>query len=211
MSTINMKSILDKAKVYTSSDKFQKQIEAKTDEVVLTGGSKGLAGKAITIGGASAAAGKFIEVLQNEIRSLEASSGFADGRLGHTAVSALEKLGHGSPHKIGKNKYQIEVWFGESEAAHDKYLRRDSLAPDYFDEGINNIAALLNNGYKNHGKTMTDNPVYGVWMSTGHGFNIPALRQRSGAQFIQNAVRNYMANYASEYGVLDIKVDDIYE
>jgi hypothetical protein len=197
MSTINMKSILDKAKACTASAKFQKQIEAKTDEIVLTGGGKGLAGKAITIGGASMAAAKFIEVLQNEIRDLEASSGFAEGKLGHTAVSALEKLEHGSPRKIGKNKYQIEVWFSGN-------LHRDSLAPDEYD-GIDNIAALLNKGYT------ANQPVYGVWMGHSGSFNIASLPQRSGAQFIQNAVRNYMANYANEYGVLDIKIDDIYE
>jgi len=197
MSTINMKSILDKAKACTASAKFQKQIEAKTDEIVLTGGGKGLAGKAITIGGASMAAAKFIEVLQNEIRDLEASSGFAEGKLGHTAVSALEKLEHGSPRKIGKNKYQIEVWFSGN-------LHRASLAPDEYD-GIDNIAALLNKGYT------ANQPVYGVWMGHSGSFNIASLPQRSGAQFIQNAVRNYMANYANEYGVLDIKIDDIYE
>ena len=197
MSTINMKSILDKAKACTASAKFQRQIEAKTDEIVLTGGGKGLAGKAITIGGASMAAAKFIEVLQNEIRDLEASSGFAEGKLGHTAVSALEKLEHGSPRKIGKNKYQIEVWFSGN-------LHRDSLAPDEYD-GIDNIAALLNKGYT------ANQPVYGVWMGHSGSFNIASLPQRSGAQFIQNAIRNYMANYATEYGVLDIKVDDIYE
>lgn len=197
MSTINMKSILDKAKACTASAKFQKQIEAKTDEIVLTGGGKGLAGKAITIGGASMAAAKFIEVLQNEIRDLEASSGFVEGKLGHTAVSALEKLEHGSPRKIGKNKYQIEVWFSGN-------LHRDSLAPDEYD-GIDNIAALLNKGYT------ANQPVYGVWMGHSGSFNIASLPQRSGAQFIQNAVRNYMANYANEYGVLDIKIDDIYE
>ena len=197
MSTINMKTILDKAKACTASAKFQRQIEAKTDEIVLTGGGKGLAGKAITIGGASMAAAKFIEVLQNEIRDLEASSGFAEGKLGHTAVSALEKLEHGSPRKIGKNKYQIEVWFSGN-------LHRDSLVPDEYD-GIDNIAALLNKGYT------ANQPVYGVWMGHSGNFNIASLPQRSGAQFIQNAVRNYMANYANEYGVLDIKIDDIYE
>ena len=197
MSTINMKSILDKAKACTASAKFQKQIEAKTDEIVLTGGGKAITGKAITIGGASAAAGKFIEVLQNEIRSLEASSGFAEGKLGHTAVAALEKLEHGSPKKVGKNKYQIEVWFSDD-------LYRESLAPDEYD-GIDNIAALLNKGYT------ANQPVYGVWMGHSGGFNIASLPQRSGAQFIQSAIRNYMANYATEYGVVDIKVDDIYE
>lgn len=204
MATINMKSILDKAKACTASAKFQKQIEVKTDEIVLTGaaGGGGFGGGSPRVavafdGGSPNAAKKFIEVLQNEIRSLEASSGFAEGNLGHTAVSALEKLEHGSPRKIGKNKYQIEVWFSGN-------LHRDSLAPDEYD-GIDNIAALLNKGYT------ANQPVYGVWMGHSGSFNIASLPQRSGAQFIQNAVRNYMANYAKEYGVIDIKVDDIYE
>nr|DAE53033.1 MAG TPA: hypothetical protein [Caudoviricetes sp.] len=197
MPTINMKSILDKAKACTASAKFQKQIEEKTDEIVLTGDGIARAGKAITIGGASAAAGKFIEVLQNEIRDLEASSGFADGKLGNTAVSALENLEHDSPTKIGKNKYLIAVWFSGN-------LHRDSLAPDEY-EGVDNLAALLNKGYT------AKHPVYGVWLGHSGNFTISSLPQRSGAQFIQNAIRNYMANYAADYGVIDIKIDDIYE
>lgn len=210
MANINMSSIMYKLKKYTESDEFKKRITAKTDEIILHGGGSSGSGSSLTITGASGAAGKFIEVLQEEIRSLEATSGFADGKLGSTAVSALEKLEHGTPVKVGENQYQIEVWFGDSGADSDKYLQRDSLAPDEFD-GINNIAALLNNGYKDHGKMMTNNPVYGVWMGHSGSFNIPALRQRSGAYFIQNAIRNYMENYAAEYGVIDIKVDDIYE
>ena len=198
-----MSSIMDKLKKYTESDDFKKRIAAKTDEIILHGGGSSGSGSSLTITGASGAAGKFIEVLQEEIRSLEATSGFAAGKLGSTAVSALEKLEHGTPVKVGENQYQIEVWFSND-------LRRDSLAPDEFD-GINNSAALLNNGYKDHGKMMTNNPVYGVWMGHSGSFNIPALRQRSGAYFIQNAIRNYMENYAAEYGVVDIKVDDIYE
>lgn len=203
MANVDMASIMDKVKKYTESDDFKKRIAAKTDDIMLHGGGSSGSGSSLTITGASGAAGKFIEVLQEEIRSLEATSGFADGKLGSTAVSALEKLEHGTPVKVGENQYQIDVWFSND-------LRRDSLAPDEFD-GINNIAALLNNGYKDHGKMMTNNPVYGVWMGHSGSFNIPALRQRSGAYFIQNAIRNYMENYAAEYGVIDIKVDDIYE
>lgn len=197
MSTINMKSILDKAKAYTASKEFQKRVEEITDEIVLTGKGNTMAGRTITIGGASAAAGKFIEVLQNEIRSLEASSGFADGSLGYTAVSALEKLEHDSPQKVGKNKYQVAVWFADD-------LHRSSLVPDKYDD-VSNIAALLNKGYT------AKRPVYGVWAGHSDGSVIASLPQRSGARFIQNAVQNYNANYAAEYGVIDIEVNNIYE
>lgn len=157
-------------------------------------------GKANTVGGMPAspllAAAKFIEVLRNEIRSLEATSGFADGKLGATAVEALSQLDHGTPYKVGKYKYEIPVWF-------ENGLRRDSLCPDEYD-GIDNIAALLNSGYD------AGHVVYGIWLHHSP-FNIPSLQHRSGAHFIENAIRDYMGNYASDYGVTNIEVDDIYK
>lgn len=197
MSNIDMKSIMEKAVKATNTSKFQKQIEAKTDEFALTGNG---GGKANTVGGMPASplltAAKFIEVLRNEIRSLEATSGFADGKLGATAVEALSQLDHGTPYKVGKYKYEIPVWF-------ENDLRRDSLCPDEYD-GIDNIAALLNSGYD------AGHVVYGIWLHHSP-FNIPSLQHRSGAHFIENAIRDYMGNYASDYGVTNIEVDDIYK
>lgn len=197
MSNIDMKSIMEKAVKATNTSEFQKQVEAKTDEFALTGNSRG---KSNTVGGMptspSFAAAKFIEVLRNEIRSLEATSGFADGKLGATAVEALSQLDHGSPYKVGKHKYQIPVWF-------ENDLRRDSLCLDEYD-GIDNIAALLNSGYA------AGHIVYGIWLNHSP-FNIPSLQHRSGAHFIENAIRDYMGNYASDYGVTSIEVDDIYK
>ena len=197
MSNIDMKSIMEKAVKATNTSKFQKQIEAKTDEFALTGNG---GGKSNTVGGMPTspafAAAKFIEVLRNEIRSLEATSGFADGKLGATAVEALSQLDHGTPYKVGKHKYQIPVWF-------ENDLRRDSLCTDEYD-GIDNIAALLNSGYD------AGHVVYGIWLHHSP-FNIPSLQHRSGAHFIENAIRDYMGSYASDYGVTDIEVDDIYK
>ena len=209
MASINMQSILSKARKYTQSDSFQKKIEAKTDDIILRGGiSKG---KRITISGINIAAAKFIEVLQNEIKShaIAEGGGGLNGRgLGVTAVSALTKLEHGAPVRVGKNQYQIEIWFGGSETYDEKYLQRESLAPDYFDEGIDNIAALLNKGYS------ASNTVYGIWAGSQHGyassFNIQSLQEREGLHFIESAIHNYMANYSNEFGIIDIKVKDIY-
>jgi len=200
MANINIESIINKAKRFTSSSEFQSRVEAKTDEIVLKGGVP--TGKRITVSGINMAADKFIEVLQNEIQShavAEGGGGLNGRGLGATAVSALTKLQHGAPIKIGKNRYEIEVWFSDN-------LSRDSLALDFYD-GIDNIAALLNKGYS------AANTVYGIWSGHGHGgsFNIPSLREREGLHFIESAIRNYMANYALDYGVVDIKVDSIYE
>lgn len=196
MATIDMESILAKAKKATASAGFQRNIERKVDDIIK---NDGLSGRRFTVTGMHMAAAKFIEVLQNEIKSHAASAGgggFSDGNLGSTAVDALLKLEHGEPYKVGKNSYQIEVWFTED-------LSRESLAPNKYD-GIDNIAALLNTGYD------AAHRVYGIWK--GHGDERRAsLVERDGARFIENAIRDYMANYSSEYGVVDITVDDIYK
>ena len=199
MPNINMQSILNKAKKFTSSSDFKKKIEQKTDEAMLAGGTLG--GKPASEVGASMAAAKFIEVLQNTINShaIAEGGGGLNGRgLGATAISTLTQLEHGAPYKIGKNKYEIEVWFSDD-------LHRDSLAPDYYD-GIENIAALLNKGYS------AAHTVFGIWLNHGYAgsFNIPSLQEREGLHFIEEAIRDYMANYSSEYGVTDIMVDNIY-
>lgn len=200
MATIDMNSILTKAKKTTGTASFQKKIEEKVDTALMTGSVIGNGGgKNAKIYGTSMAAAKFIEVLQNEIRSHAASEGgggFSAGGLGSTAIDALIKLDHGEPVKVGKNRYQIGVWFTED-------LSRESLAPDKY-EGVENIAALLNTGYT------AGHRVYGIWK--GHGDERrTSLVERDGARFIENAIRDYMSNYANDYGVIDIEVDEVYK
>lgn len=190
-----MNSVLSKAKKYITSNEGQKKIEQKIDDMVMRGGS-GMAsggGQAITITGARDAAEKFIEVLQNEIKSLGVDGGYSSGKLGGSAISSLIQLKHGMPRKIGKREYQIEVWFTDD-------LHRDSLVPDRYN-GVDNIAALLNKGYS------AADTVYGTW----HGNKIASLPKRDGAHFIENAIHNYMVSYANEYGVINIDVADIYK
>lgn len=198
MTAIDMNSILAKAKKATSLPAFQKKIDSKVDTMLMRGGAIAN-GQGAIIYGTSMAAAKFIEVLQNEIQSHAISSGgggFSAGGLGATAIDALIKLEHGEPIKVGRNRYQIAVWFTDD-------LSRESLSPDKY-QGVDNIAALLNSGYS------AGHQVYGIWK--GHGDERRAsLVERDGIHFIENAIRNYMANYAKEYGVIDIKVDDIYK
>lgn len=182
-----MASIINKAKAFTNSPKFQKKVEQKTDAVMLSGASA-VNGKISQIG-LKEAANKFIEVLQNEVQ--EHSDTF-----GSTAISAITQLECDDAKKIGKNKYQIPIWFSGD-------LHRDSLVPKKY-TGIDNIVALLNNGYK------ADGTVYGIWQ--GHSaFPIYSLPMRDGTHFIDSAVRSYMSNYAKGYNVTDITVDEIYK
>lgn len=182
MASINMESILAKARACTNTAEFQKKIEQKADILIANGGANDIiGGRKVTISGMSVAAAKFIEVLQNEITS----SGIA--------IADVISLEHSTPYKVGTNKYQIAVWFSND-------LHRNSLVPDKYD-GVDNIVALFNNGYS------AGNTVYGIW----HGEKIASLNERVGIHFIDSAVRNYMGNYASEYGVIDIQIDPVYK
>ena len=195
MATINMDSILAKARQCVNKPSIKNKIETTVDKHIMND-SGGIKGRKVTFTGMKEAAIKFIDILKNEISNLEASSNFEDGALGSSAVSALSKLEYGTPKKVGTNRYEIEVWFSED-------LSRPSLSPSLYD-GVENIAALLNTGYS------ASHSVYGIW--EGHSDEkIPSLKNRSGAHFIDNAVQNFMASYANEYGVLDIEIDEIYK
>ena len=186
MAGINMESILAKAKACTNTSQFQQKVQQKADVLIREGGvAQTSSGRMVTISGMQMAAAKFIEVLQNEIES----SGIA--------IADAISLTRSDPYKVGTNKYQIQVSFTGD-------LHRDSLVAgkyDGADDGVDNIIALFNNGYS------AGNTVYGIW----HGEQIASLPTRPGIHFIASAVRNYMANYASEYGVIDIEVNPIYK
>lgn len=191
MASINMASILAKAKACMRSSEQQRKVELQVDKIIASGGH--ISGGGIqSIHTPEEAADKFIEVLINQIESC-AGSDHASGALGGTAISALVNLSHSSPTKVGKNRYVIEVSFNDD-------LYRYSLVPSKYD-GINNIAALLNSGYS------AGHTVHGMW----HGNKISSLPMRDGAHFIDNAVNEFMSNYAGEYGVVDIVVDDVYQ
>ena len=190
MPSINLSSIQRKAEKCLEQPSYQKKKKQIVDNYMMGKASIYIRGGGVLP--ASLAASKFIDVLKNEV----SSHGFVGGSLGSTAVSALQQLKHGDVYSIGGGIYTVDVWFYGD-------LSRDSLAPGKFD-GIDNIAALLNSGYK------AGHTVYGIWK--GHGDERRAsLVERDGVHFIEQAIRDFMSNYASEYGVFKIEVDDIYK
>ena len=182
MSFIDINSITKKAKDCINTPSVEKDIHNNKKIQYLI--SKNINNAAI----------RFIETLQQEIRTHLSSSGFENGALGSTAVDVLTKLSYSKPIKINENIYEIEVWFTDS-------LKRQSLEPDRY-SGIENIAALLNNGYS------ASHSVYGLWNNHGQ---YKSLQQREGTHFINNAIINYMLSYAKSYGVINIKINDIYK
>lgn len=142
-------------------------------------------------------ASKFCETLRNAAQS-SAGSNYKAGELGTAAIAAINNIDmdYGAPVKIGEF-YEIPVWFTGD-------LSRESLMPDNY-EGIRNIVAFLNNGRK-----YTENTVFGVWQ--GHTTEpIRGLQYRGYSGFIPRAVSDFIGNYGSQYGIVDIKISDEYK
>lgn len=126
------------------------------------------------------AADKFIEVLGKTIDS----SG-----LSPEAVEAVKHLNYTKPYKLNDGTYLVTVYF-------DVDMSRPSLSAKY--DGINDIAELLNDGVDH-----TMNRVWGEW----HGRHIGSRTTIPGAHFMEQAIIDFMGNYASEYNVIDLKLN----
>ncbi len=71
-------------------------------------------------------------------------------------------------------------------------LRRDSLYKDKYPEGVDNIIALFDNGYK------ARKPVYGFWNTAGK--TVSSVTERPALHFMQEAIDEFNAKYGSLYG-----------
>lgn len=180
MASINMDSILAKAKAHMGSSAGQSKVNTVVNKVMLGNIRLQSGGTAHT---PEEAASKFIEVLRNSINS----AGLSEGAIG--AVSNIE---HGSAHSIGNNTYIIGVYFVGD-------MTRPSLDEAKYG-GINDIVALFNNGVDH-----TMRPVHGLW----HGRETWSRTVIPGTHFIEQAVADFMGNYASEYNVINISVEGI--
>lgn len=180
MASINIESILTKAKAHMKSNAGQCKINNIVNKVMC--GKIRLQSSAITHTPEEAAA-KFISVLQDSINS---------AGLSENAISAVSNIEHGSAHSIGRNTYLIDVFFVGD-------MTRPSLDEAKYG-GIDDIVALFNNGVDH-----TMRPVHGLW----HGEEVWSRTVIPGTHFIEQAVTDFMGNYASEYNVTNISVEGI--
>ena len=189
MAVINMSSIIPKINAYAESSQGKRQMNKAVKNVVLSVGTKSVKHKPEEI------AARFVEVMRGSAQSTQ-GAGSRGGALGESAIEAISSFTAGAPTVSEINGMSvITIPFN-----FEGNLHRDSLQPDKYG-GIDNIVALLNNGYTAGGT------VFGKW----HGVDIYSLRQRSGSGFIQNAVRQFMDRYASEYNIIDIEISGEYE
>lgn len=180
MAIIDMQAILVEAQKYMNSTEGQNLIREKVDEIMLGN---------ITFKASSSihtpeeAADKFIEVLYKEIESSGLSA---------DAVEALSGIDHGSVYSLSNGTYQISVFFAGDRS-------RPSLEPSRFG-GIDYIEELLNYGIKDGHKMR---PVHGKW----HGKETWSRTVIPGTYFMENARASFLSNYASEYNVVDIVIN----
>lgn len=206
MANINIDSVLKKADIYIESADGKKRVRETVNNII-TGKQKLVSGGSNSVAlDPEAAAEKFIEVLHKVILEHAMSTNFGSaytnrsmagqGFLGRTAISALENIDYTHPYEYGEDTSYISVYFGGN-------LIRKSLDPSRYPDGAYDIVGLLNGGYA------AKHAVGGVW--EGHGSEtIASLVNRKGTHFIQEAVDDFMGNYASQYGVIRIEVSGNY-
>lgn len=167
MASINMDSILAKAKAHMATDKRQNEIKQKASNAVLNGSASG------NVHSIYEAAGKFISVLQSEIQSSGLSAG---------AMAAISQIDHGSAAPLGDGKYMIHIYFSGDSS-------RPSLDTAQYG-GIDDIVLLFNNGVDH-----TMRPVHGMWHGheTWSRTVIPGAKFIESA--IQNFMSNYASEY----------------
>ena len=202
MANINFSRILDKAKKFSNTGRFKQ----KKDRIV-TGALLGR----ITLGegsnlsnnieNANSAADKFIAVLRDEI-GRHIGGKYSEGQFSELAQDALDSennpITHSAPYSDGDRVY-VDIMFTDER-------KRQSLDPSSYEHGIDNIVALLNNGYVANGAVLGD------WVDHKNikHEDTYSVRRRGGAHFIDQAVIDFWGNYAADYNVVDIKVADEY-
>lgn len=200
MANINLSSIMQKVEAYGRSANGKLRMKERIEKYAAEGINKTAAGnKVITETDMWTAAAKLISVLKNTAQSHD---------LPASVMQHFDSLHCSEIKKMPDGSSVIYIYFGGD-------LHRDSLYSEGYD-GIDNIVALLNNGY--HAK----NYVYGWW--EGHsptgdnsyrsgGFDsgdawIRSRKDRGGLGFIQQAVQDFNGNYGADYNVTAIAGDD---
>lgn len=171
----NETSIKSKCAAAMKGDSVRTRMKAAGTKAISTG----VGGKNGAVYTPEEAAAKFIEVLQSTI----AGSGLSTG-----AVDAVSNIDHTPASQIGDSgAYGVTVYFSGDAS-------RPSLDEAKYGE-IDDIVLLFNNGVDH-----TMRPVHGYW----HGREVWSRTVIPGAHFIEQAVSDFMRNYAVEYNVVSI-------
>lgn len=200
MASINLNSIMKKVEAYGHSVSGKLRMKECIEKYQADGVKKTAAGdKVVTEAAMWEAASKLIGVL----RSTAQSYGLPASVMKHFDSLDCSKI-----YTMPDGSSVIYIYFGDD-------LHRDSLYSEGYD-GIDNIVALLNNGY--HAK----NYVYGWWDNhkpTGDnsyrsgGFDssdawVRSRKDREALNFIGQAIQDFNGNYGADYNVTAVAGED---
>lgn len=200
MASINMASIMNKVGAYSRSVNGKLRMQECIQNYTKEGRQKTEAGgRIISDADMLIAANKMIEFL----RGAAMACGLPASVMRHfdsLEASGIEKMPDGSS--------VVYVRFGGD-------LHRESLYPEGYD-GVNNIVALLNNGYHARdyvygswdGHSPTGESIMDLTRTTDFSAYIRSRKDREGLGFIQQAIQNFNSAYGSEYNVTAVAGDD---
>lgn len=182
MPAINMSSIMSKVGAYSRSVDGKLRMKDCIEKYQRSGKTTtGTGDKLINEDMMLEAASKMITILRDTAREYN---------LPESVMRHFGSLGCSSPIRMPDGSTYIYIYFDDG---FDGGLHRDSLQPNKYG-GVDNIIAVLNNGYGKH-ESMAK--VWGVW----HDVRVHALTERTGLHFIQQAVSDFNGNYGYEYNV----------
>lgn len=195
MAKININNIMRKVRAYSRTDAGQKNMDGVIEQYKKDGKHTTEAGGRIrTETDMYRAAAKLIEVMQTTAKSYA---------LPESVLEHYNDLRTSQIFEQPDGTAVMYIYFTDS-------LHRPSLIPDEYD-GVDNIVAVLNNGY--HARDY----VYGYWDNhepegmTGWSYldmrNIDSAafirsrKDRDGLHFMQQAVMDFNGNYGSDFNV----------
>lgn len=193
---VNLGAITGKLNQYVKSAEGQKRIKDKINDIKRGNGGEGSFGS----GSGITQAGDFVptyDQMQAAAKDLIAiiRRNAASSNLPESVMANVESFCD-SPINIASDG-SATISINMLDDAH-----RESLDPERYSDGIDNIVAAFNAGINAKGS------VFGEWKS--HGVKTWSKRHRSPARFMQNAVDEFNAKYSEKYNV-SVTLSGIYE
>ena len=176
--TVNMGQAVAAFTRFVASEEYKAALGKMIDEYVI-GIRRGGGAISGNIHTPEQAADKFIEVLRITILSSGLSA---------DAIESVSQWDYGRAIRVGNCRYVVHV-------IEDADMSRPTMSKK--DDDIDDIALLLNDGVDHDMKR-----VYGKW----HGKHTRSRIKIPKTEFMENAVLDFMGNYASEYGVENIEI-----
>jgi hypothetical protein len=188
---ISIDALMGKVRQFANSPAGKKRMKACIDDMRESGGTLASGQKIVGTKEMNEAAMLLINIIRRYL-----PDSIKD--LGST-------LTNNQPVKLNNNDYEVTVGFNKTA------LRRKSLYEDGYPDGVENIVALLNNGYN------ASKHVYGIWDNhspTGGALfdtrntmfgdtsaYIKSLKDREALKFMQVAITEFNDTYGQQYNV----------